>query len=162
MSEQKDKPAAVSLDEHPEINVYKFLDRNSGLEQYRPDFLLGAVASRAQELMGRLDEINRRLNSSNCKFWQKEQAGASHALEEEKAQLEAQLPDYLQGLPEEIKVALEKEITHPFRSPPRTLYFLCALCAGCAIVQGMDQTIINGAQVRNILHTDLPENVTDR
>lgn len=28
------------------------------------------------------------------------------------------------------------------------LYLLCGLVAGCAIVQGMDQTIINGAQVR--------------
>ena len=31
---------------------------------------------------------------------------------------------------------------------PWKLYLLCGLCAGCAIVQGMDQTIINGAQVR--------------
>jgi hypothetical protein len=29
------------------------------------------------------------------------------------------------------------------------LYFLCTLCAGSAIVQGMDQTAVNGAQVRS-------------
>ena len=36
---------------------------------------------------------------------------------------------------------------------PRMLYLLCSLCAGCAIVQGMDQTVINGAQVRSSLFT---------
>lgn len=30
------------------------------------------------------------------------------------------------------------------------LYLLCGLVAGCAIVQGMDQTIINGAQVGSL------------
>lgn len=32
---------------------------------------------------------------------------------------------------------------------PFMLYFLCVLCAGSAIVQGMDQTAVNGAQVRH-------------
>lgn len=44
--------------------------------------------------------------------------------------------------------ALLFEETHAWRSTPKKLYLLCALCAACAIVQGMDQTVINGAQVR--------------
>jgi hypothetical protein len=39
------------------------------------------------------------------------------------------------------------ESKHPWKSSPPMLFLLSALCAGCAIVQGMDQTVINGAQV---------------
>lgn len=46
---------------------------------------------------------------------------------------------------EEEKVVLRRETTHRW-SQPFTLYFLCTLCAGSAIVQGMDQTAVNGAQ----------------
>lgn len=46
------------------------------------------------------------------------------------------------------KEILRHEDMHRWSSQPKMLYFLCALCAGCAIVQGMDQTVINGAQVR--------------
>lgn len=46
--------------------------------------------------------------------------------------------------------ALVAEHKKPMRSIPSTMWLLCALCAGCAIVQGMDQTVINGAQVRHI------------
>lgn len=49
--------------------------------------------------------------------------------------------------------AILYEEEHPWKSSPLKLYLLCALCAGCAIVQGMDQTIINGAQV----HTSYPQ-----
>ncbi|KAK7431352.1 hypothetical protein QQZ08_002123 [Neonectria magnoliae] len=44
------------------------------------------------------------------------------------------------------KELLRYENAHRWSSQPKMLYFLCALCAGCAIVQGMDQTVINGAQ----------------
>ncbi|GJN79246.1 hypothetical protein PLIIFM63780_002759 [Purpureocillium lilacinum] len=44
------------------------------------------------------------------------------------------------------KAVLRYEEAHKWSSAPRKLYLLCALCAGCAIVQGMDQTVINGAQ----------------
>ncbi|KAH7323118.1 plastidic glucose transporter 4 [Stachybotrys elegans] len=43
------------------------------------------------------------------------------------------------------KEILRREITHRW-SQPFTLYFLCTLCAGSAVVQGMDQTAVNGAQ----------------
>ncbi|KXH62808.1 hypothetical protein CSAL01_12712 [Colletotrichum salicis] len=49
------------------------------------------------------------------------------------------------ALDEEEKAVLRKEVTHRWHQP-MALYFLCALCAGSAIVQGMDQTAVNGAQ----------------
>ncbi|XP_044717839.1 sugar transporter domain-containing protein [Hirsutella rhossiliensis] len=59
------------------------------------------------------------------------------------------IPDGFEGLvelTEADKAILRFEIKHQWKSSPRKLYLLCALCAGCAIVQGMDQTVINGAQ----------------
>ncbi|OBS29482.1 hypothetical protein FPOA_03419 [Fusarium poae] len=46
---------------------------------------------------------------------------------------------------EEEKAVLRKEETSRWHQP-FALYFLCTLCAGSAIVQGMDQTAVNGAQ----------------
>jgi hypothetical protein len=48
--------------------------------------------------------------------------------------------------PEDREILLY-EAKHPWKSSPPMLFLLSALCAGCAIVQGMDQTVINGAQV---------------
>lgn len=50
-------------------------------------------------------------------------------------------------VPEEEKECLRREVTNRW-SQPFMLYFLVVLCAGSAIVQGMDQTAVNGAQVR--------------
>lgn len=55
--------------------------------------------------------------------------------------------EYVQQLSEEEKDLLRHEVTHRW-SQPFMLYFLVVLCAGSAIVQGMDQTAVNGAQVR--------------
>lgn len=52
-------------------------------------------------------------------------------------------------LSEEEKGWLRHEDGHRW-SQPFQLYFLVVLCAGSAIVQGMDQTAVNGAQVRTI------------
>ncbi|KAF4339168.1 myo-inositol transport ITR1 [Fusarium beomiforme] len=52
----------------------------------------------------------------------------------------------IEMLNEDDKETLRNEDDHRWTSHPKMLYFLCALCAGCAIVQGMDQTVINGAQ----------------
>jgi len=49
-------------------------------------------------------------------------------------------------LTEDEKAVLRKEETSRWHQP-FALYFLCTLCAGSAIVQGMDQTAVNGAQV---------------
>lgn len=51
------------------------------------------------------------------------------------------------GLTEDEKYRLRREETNRW-DQPFMLYFLCTLCAGSAIVQGMDQTAVNGAQVR--------------
>jgi hypothetical protein len=48
-------------------------------------------------------------------------------------------------LSEDEKALLRRETTHRW-SQPFQLYFLVILCAGSAIVQGMDQTAVNGAQ----------------
>ncbi|KAI1344462.1 hypothetical protein F5Y15DRAFT_424606 [Xylariaceae sp. FL0016] len=49
-------------------------------------------------------------------------------------------------LTESDKEILREEIHNRWKQP-FMLYFLCALCAGSAIVQGMDQTAVNGAQL---------------
>lgn len=51
----------------------------------------------------------------------------------------------ISALSEEEKSWLQEEVDHRWRQP-FALYFLVVLCAGSAIVQGMDQTAVNGAQ----------------
>lgn len=55
--------------------------------------------------------------------------------------------EQINSVPEDEKEVLRREMTHRW-SQPFMLYFLVVLCAGSAIVQGMDQTAVNGAQVR--------------
>ncbi|WWC71168.1 uncharacterized protein I206_105121 [Kwoniella pini CBS 10737] len=60
----------------------------------------------------------------------------------------AQKPEAFEDIaeiPEDEKQILREEITHRWKQP-FMLYFLAVLCAGSAIVQGMDQTAVNGAQ----------------
>jgi hypothetical protein len=59
-------------------------------------------------------------------------------------------PGAFENIPEiteDEKYRLRREETNRW-DQPFMLYFLCTLCAGSAIVQGMDQTAVNGAQVR--------------
>lgn len=84
-----------------------------------------------------------------------EQRGlAEHREEFRKGALLAQVNNQENGfeavdmITEEEKEVLRKEQTHRWHQP-FMLYFLCTLCAGSAIVQGMDQTAVNGAQVEN-------------
>ncbi|CAE6999298.1 hypothetical protein P3342_000997 [Pyrenophora teres f. teres] len=53
--------------------------------------------------------------------------------------------EYVNQLSTEEKDLLRYELNHRW-SQPFMLYFLVVLCAGSAIVQGMDQTAVNGAQ----------------
>ena len=53
--------------------------------------------------------------------------------------------EHIDAISEEEKVVLRREETNKW-DQPWSLYFLCTLCAGSAIVQGMDQTAVNGAQ----------------
>ena len=57
--------------------------------------------------------------------------------------------EHIAILTEEEMGWLRHEETHRW-SQPFMLYFLVVLCAGSAIVQGMDQTAVNGAQVRDV------------
>ncbi|KAF2269108.1 MFS sugar transporter-like protein [Lojkania enalia] len=54
--------------------------------------------------------------------------------------------EYVRQLSQDDKNVLRYEIQHRW-SQPFMLYFLVVLCAGSAIVQGMDQTAVNGAQL---------------
>ncbi|CAN6595270.1 myo-inositol transporter 1 [Trichomonascus vanleenenianus] len=49
-------------------------------------------------------------------------------------------------LTEEELQAIEDEVNHKWKQP-KTLYYLCVMCAMCAVVQGMDETVVNGAQL---------------
>lgn len=50
------------------------------------------------------------------------------------------------GLTDEEMDILENELTHRW-SQPRLLYLVIILCSTCAAVQGMDETVVNGAQL---------------
>ncbi|KAF1990695.1 putative MFS myo-inositol transporter [Aulographum hederae CBS 113979] len=66
-----------------------------------------------------------------------------------KGALVAQNPsafEELEELNEEEKGYIRDETEHRWRQP-WMMYFMTILCAGSAIVQGMDQTTVNGAQV---------------
>ncbi|KFY63440.1 hypothetical protein V497_02014 [Pseudogymnoascus sp. VKM F-4516 (FW-969)] len=52
----------------------------------------------------------------------------------------------IEGLTEEEKEVLDNEIKHKWRQP-RQLYLVILLCSLCAAVQGMDETVVNGAQI---------------
>lgn len=56
--------------------------------------------------------------------------------------------EYVSSLSEEEKEIIRRETSSRW-SQPFMLYFLVILCAGSAIVQGMDQTAVNGAQVHH-------------
>ncbi|KAF2005149.1 proton myo-inositol cotransporter [Amniculicola lignicola CBS 123094] len=50
------------------------------------------------------------------------------------------------GCTQEEEEILKKEVSHRW-SQPRTLYLVIVLCSVCAAVQGMDETVVNGAQL---------------
>lgn len=65
-----------------------------------------------------------------------------------KGALVAQNPELTATMPElspDDKHILERETTHRW-SHPFTLYWLCVMCSMAAAVQGMDETVNNGAQ----------------
>ncbi|KAL0956130.1 hypothetical protein HGRIS_002296 [Hohenbuehelia grisea] len=66
-----------------------------------------------------------------------------------KAALVAQDPlgfESLEQLDEDDKACLRREITHRW-DQPKMLYYLVILCSVAAAVQGMDETVINGANL---------------
>ncbi|KZF20016.1 MFS sugar transporter [Xylona heveae TC161] len=89
-----------------------------------------------------------------------EQLGEEYALKNQVGEMEdvrafrlgavlAQDParfDTVKGLEEGELAILRKEFTHRW-SQPRLLYLVIILCSTCAAVQGMDETVVNGAQI---------------
>ncbi|GLA84379.1 hypothetical protein AtubIFM56815_008592 [Aspergillus tubingensis] len=75
--------------------------------------------------------------------------GLEHIMDElKRGSLVAQDPkgfESLDELSEGDKELLRREKTHRW-SQPFMMYFMTILCAGSAVVQGMDQTAVNGAQ----------------
>ncbi|KAK0639339.1 hypothetical protein B0T16DRAFT_463028 [Cercophora newfieldiana] len=53
--------------------------------------------------------------------------------------------DTIPDLTEREREVLERETTHKW-SQPRILYWVIIICSICAAVQGMDETVVNGAQ----------------
>ncbi|KAK4454955.1 hypothetical protein QBC34DRAFT_481703 [Podospora aff. communis PSN243] len=53
--------------------------------------------------------------------------------------------DSIPDLTDREKEVLERETTHKW-SQPRMLYWVIIICSLCAAVQGMDETVVNGAQ----------------
>ncbi|ODV92609.1 hypothetical protein CANCADRAFT_1200 [Tortispora caseinolytica NRRL Y-17796] len=68
-----------------------------------------------------------------------------------KGALLARDPSYREGLEDDEITALEDEIHHKWKQP-KTLYYLTVMCAMCAVVQGMDETVVNGAQIFYLPH----------
>ena len=54
--------------------------------------------------------------------------------------------DKVDGLTLEERAVLEKEMKSRW-SQPKLMYLVIVLCSTCAAVQGMDETVVNGAQV---------------
>ena len=52
----------------------------------------------------------------------------------------------IDDLTAEESTVLSKEISNKW-SQPRLLYLVIVLCSTCAAVQGMDETVVNGAQI---------------
>lgn len=74
-----------------------------------------------------------------------------------KGALAAQNPESFQSLSEltaEDKNMIEREQTHRW-SHPFMLYWLCCMCSMAAAVQGMDETVNNGAQALYLADLDI-------
>ncbi|KAJ8126421.1 hypothetical protein O1611_g7218 [Lasiodiplodia mahajangana] len=54
--------------------------------------------------------------------------------------------DTIDGLTGREKEVLDREITHKWKNPSM-LYAVITICSLCAAVQGMDETVVNGAQI---------------
>lgn len=70
--------------------------------------------------------------------------------------------DTVEGLTEREKGVLGKEITHKWDNP-FMLYAVISVCSLCAAVQGMDETVVNGAQIfyKVQFHIDDPNSQRD-
>lgn len=113
-------------------------------------------ASVAARLHNPLAGLSEQAVLDDVDMWVQEKGLAEHQEAFRKGALLARVNQREDGfesvsqLSEEEKGWLRHEITHRW-SHPFMLYFLVVLCAGSAIVQGMDQTAVNGAQVSDVM-----------
>ncbi|KAF5354424.1 hypothetical protein D9758_010723 [Tetrapyrgos nigripes] len=91
--------------------------------------------------------------------------GLEHlTLEFQKGALVAQDPTAFESLPmldEEDKNVLRRELTHKW-DQPKMLYYLVLLCSMAAAVQGMDESVINGANLFFAKQFGIDPDVSDR
>lgn len=115
-----------------------------------------SVASRKASVSAKLTNPLTGMSEEDCiadvDRWCEEKGLAEHQAVFRKGALLARVNqradgfEYVDALSEEEKAVLRQEVESRW-SQPFMLYFLVVLCAGSAIVQGMDQTAVNGAQV---------------
>ncbi|KAI0147834.1 sugar transporter-domain-containing protein [Xylariaceae sp. FL1272] len=70
--------------------------------------------------------------------------------------------DTVEGLTDREREVLDKEVTHKW-SNPNMLYAVIVICSLCAAVQGMDETVVNGAQIfyKEQFHIGNPDSQRD-
>lgn len=134
----------ASRDLHDAENVEHARRRSSlaGAENLSTAFENPLGRFTKEELMSNVDDFCKKYNLTD--FTDDFRNGA----------LIAQNPSNLQDMPnlsQEDKTILEREKTHRW-SQPYTLYWLCVMCSLAAAVQGMDETVNNGAQELYLRH----------
>lgn len=141
MAEKKGSPSSSTLDGHEHVEKKKTNGYNADPDAVPRDKLnalfenpLGNIPK--EQLMADVDEF--------CAKYSLMQYNDSFR----KGALVAQNPHALasiQELNDDDRNHLEREHTHKW-SQPRMLYYLVIMCSVCAAVQGMDETVNNGAQ----------------
>jgi hypothetical protein len=79
------------------------------------------------------------LDDETCSLFGK---GALLAVHEQSA-----LYTHSDSFSDEDRIAIVQEEEHPWKAIPKTLYMVVILSSLCAAVQGMDETVVNGAQI---------------
>ncbi|KAF9264194.1 hypothetical protein L218DRAFT_926497 [Marasmius fiardii PR-910] len=133
--EKHDDSASVSLKEHAHAPTKTELD--SDTQNLNAKLANPLVGIPHEELVER------------AKLFADQYGLQDLSLELQKGALVAQDPTAFEDialLDEEDKAVLRRELTHRW-SHPKTLYYLVILCSMAACVQGMDEAVINGANI---------------
>ncbi|KAJ7436908.1 hypothetical protein B0H11DRAFT_2255813 [Mycena galericulata] len=142
--EFSEKPETSHL-EHRENNVSRTNSRRSS----RVDPALEAVTTANAKLANPLHGIPREQLMRDVDIFAEERGLKHLSAELRKGALVAQDPlafENIDILDEEDKYYLRREITHKY-SQTKTLYYMVVMSSLAAAVQGMDEAVINGAQI---------------
>lgn len=143
--EKKSTPAG-SPDEKNSDPIYATKEADEAdIGRYKPDLNSNVNARLANPLAGLSHEQLRR----NAAEFAREKGLEQYTEQLQKGALVAQDPlafDDLPDLDEKDKAALRREITHKW-DQPRRLYAMVVMCSVAAAVQGMDESVINGANL---------------